>query len=144
MEREIEFKAWHIEEKKMCDVSVINLNKGAFLIGVKPGPDSFDEEDSEEEFNQTPQNGRFCYFDEFELLQFTGLTDKNGVKVFEGDILKRKDGISFIVWCLDGWRYNSWMPESMELYHSVDKTKGKNYEIAEVIGNIHDNPELLK
>jgi len=144
MKRQIEFKAWHIEEKKMCEVSIINLSKGAFLIGVKPGPDSFDEEDSEEEFNQTPQNGRFCYFDEFELLQFTGLPDKNGVKVFEGDQLRLP-----ILSTLEEFKHNEILTVVFKnaAFCLVNERRsmllsGVHIYEFEVIGNIHDNPEL--
>ena len=75
------------------------------------------------------------------LMQFTGLQDKNGKDIYEGDILKRGEGISFVVWGLDGWRFNSWMPDGMRLYTSLDKITDK--EIAEIIGNIYENPELL-
>ena len=73
--------------------------------------------------------------------QYTGLTDKNGTKIFEGDIVKGKDNLeknlavggyidhengSFVI-----------VGEFMTHYRWLD------YEL-EVIGNIHDNPELLK
>ena len=156
MKREIEFKAWHIEEKKMCEVSIINLSKGAFLVGVKPGPDLFDEEDEEKEFNFTPQDGRFCYFDEFELLQFAGLTDKNGVKIFEGDRLTIKDSI------FTGYGEPANADDIPEFYANSESVvifkdgafcveepnsqvmiplQSYNTEDVWVIGNIHDNPE---
>jgi len=75
--------------------------------------------------------------------QFTGLKDKEGQNIFEGDILKLGDTCSFVVWCLDGWRFNSYMERgTMGLYPYIDRTNGK--AIAEIIGNIHENPELLK
>ena len=82
--------------------------------------------------------------DEIELMQFTGIKDKNSKEIYEGDILRsgNKEGVSFVVWGLDGWRFNSWMPESMDLYPHVNITRGR--EIAEVIGNIYENPELIK
>jgi len=140
MKRQIEFKAWHIEEKKMCEVSVINLSKGAFLVGVKLGPDLFDEEDEEKEFNLTPQDGRFCYFDEFELLQFTGLTDKNGMKIFEGDICKYGNDTNCEI--IFENQYFCATIEGSECRTHLHIMGGVNKW--EVIGNIHDNPELIK
>lgn len=73
--------------------------------------------------------------------QYTGLTDKNGKKIFEGDIVKCKDNLV----------------KDFEFYGYVDHFNGSfvivgdfmthyrwlDYDV-EVIGNIYDNPELLK
>ena len=72
--------------------------------------------------------------------QFTGLLDANGEKIFEGDILKERNGedIGFIRYAdEDGMFY---LVADNVLY-DFSNCNSKWYE---VIGNIHDNPELVE
>lgn len=81
------------------------------------------------------------------VMQFTGLTDKNGKEIYEGDIMRytigEQSSVSFVVWSLDGWRFNSYMVGgSMGLYDCVSANPRK-HEKAEIIGNMYESPELL-
>lgn len=73
--------------------------------------------------------------------QYTGLTDKNGVKIFEGDIVKHIDGLYDIGTVLYDEQTARYRRTSTMFPKTVVIAKSCVYEI---IGNIHDNPELLK
>lgn len=67
--------------------------------------------------------------------QYTGLTDKNGNKIFEGDIVISPHGTM---------GYVEWLDEECAYFVNIgDDWQEMNYCEYEVIGNIHDNKELL-
>ncbi len=74
--------------------------------------------------------------------QYTGLTDKNGVKIFEGDILRHDSGTlhEVVFEQRNGHAYFGWVIDKQETWHFDNGFLRQ----LEVVGNIHDNPELLK
>lgn len=88
--------------------------------------------------------------------QYTGLTDKNGVKIFDGDILKIRQlsdtagtyffpPIEYPVNVIVKWDLCAWLWEVIgtEKYYITFPDAWCRYE-CKVIGNIYDNPELVK
>lgn len=86
--------------------------------------------------------------------QYTGLTDKNGKKIFEGDIVSTKYKLGRGGYYVFEVYYNENLCQFALTINSGSYTKNKQYDWlqltslkankVEVIGNIHDNPELLK
>jgi uncharacterized phage protein (TIGR01671 family) len=119
------FRAWLKNDKEMIDVDEIHWFNGELDI-----------------------IGDYITFvrkaDEIELMQSTGLKDKNGKEIFEGDIVdyKGREAVvkwhgsyaSFIYRFVDGLleRVSEWDPLFLAYY---------NFE---VMGNIYENPELLE
>lgn len=129
--REIKFRAWDKKLKSMA--KVISL--------------SFYEEGSDYKGNETES---FLYyekldstnlrpFEDIELMQYTGLKDKNGVEIFEGDIIEYFYGCRFKVAFKDflfGWVEGEFIP-----FANMAKSEFLNFK---VIGNIYENKELLE
>ena len=115
-------------------------------------------------------NGNFVLVDSETIGEYTGLTDKNGIKIFEGDIFKFPDEVWESSYTPCGTEWDSWEVENYGAIgfdedtarfdfvqyryneNSVEADLHENncLEFAEfvkeleIIGNIHDNPELLK
>ena len=85
------------------------------------------------------ENNDFYQFDDIILMQSTGLHDKRGVEIFEGDILTSQDGtdglISHFIVKRDEF-YTGFTPMNREGY-------GFNRTMCEVIGNVCQQPQLL-
>jgi uncharacterized phage protein (TIGR01671 family) len=129
--REIKFRAFIKKKRKMYygwnivpDYDVLKGNK---LFGW------FGDTDSKEEAWQG------YTYNQFELMQFTGLLDKQGKEIYEGDIVKTiNEHIGIIEFFYGVYRTNE----------DDGKIRVLGIDIAqsniEVIGNIYENPELLK
>ena len=131
--RKIKFRIWDKRNKKM--IYKTNTNKIYMSLDGKL-------------YNGL--NGQ-DFSDDFILMQYTGLKDKNGKEIYEGDIIKSKYFGDFIVKngivrIMDNEAYQDNLVSgfylqqvsSKELWH-LDFLKK-----CEVIGNIYENPELLK
>ena len=139
--REIKFRAWDKKHKEM------------YYIGQE-----FDDEYGCSPYVEIFKNGEW-YFewcgtdDKFDLnnktgilMQYTGLKDKNGKEIYEGDVIKGK----FDVDKIEDWLW-------MTLTEKEKKTGERLFKIEipdvyqnslpddiKIIGNIYDNPELIK
>jgi uncharacterized phage protein (TIGR01671 family) len=87
---------------------------------------------------------------ELELMQYTGLKDKNGVEIYEGDILSVDENFRKITECegknvLVSFHEGAFMYGRCgdPFYANTYLWMGIQSKSLEVIGNIHENPELL-
>ncbi|MCU5181557.1 YopX family protein [Bacillus toyonensis] len=127
--REIKFRAWSKAANMFLDITGFETEKGR-VYGLFHDGDyiGYDKED-------------------IHLMQYTGLKDKNGKEIYEGDIVSRHDGgIHFQEEALAEhvvkWGNFGWIP--FEIGEGYQKcVYGEIYEFI-VIGNIYENSELLK
>lgn len=126
--REIKFRAWDEESKKMMDMqklcSPIEIEMCSFLDYILT-----DTENS--------LFGDYKGKDNYILQQFTGLLDKNGKEIYEGDVVKTEGFTLKVVWyeLAACFRY---------LDNAHNLLSPLNYNDPEIVGNIYENQELLK
>jgi uncharacterized phage protein (TIGR01671 family) len=94
-------------------------------------------------FSQHPMDGSLVGKEVYlgTVGQFTGLTDKNDTKIFEGDIIQNttEGKTSVVQWFSEHSAFMLWCKSENHVYWLYDN----DFHNIEVIGNIYDNPELL-
>ena len=121
--KNLKLRAWSKTEKIMSDVKGINFNNG---------------EVDARSFEETA-------VEEVELMSSTGLFDKNGAEIFEGDIITKDEGETFgivrygtchssLCFYVEG-KY-----KGSELTYPINPNYSRYYK---VVGNIYENPKLL-
>ena len=145
--RDIKFRAWLLKENKMVIVDTISNNKGygGALEIIIDNP-LFDTTKKKWEDENRPCDSYLNHSiqvhkdrangDDFILMQYTGLKDKNGAEIYERDII---NSIYFKNGIVEMWDF-MWVCNSNESLHTF-RTATHSFE---VIGNIYENPELLK
>ena len=130
--RDIKFRAWSKEHKKLITVRDLKWSAGNNLVSI-----------SEREVG----NRSWWYnISAITLMQFTGLKDKNGKEIYEGDILRFEyknmhdgsDLLSYVVYDDKNARF-----ALRALIEQPLIQMGTGTVFYEVIGNIHENPELI-
>ena len=137
--REIKFRVWNGMNMEY-DVTVGKF--GSFFVNPEKG-DGLDPKDSA---SLTPCNTK--YPDDIPIMQFTGMKDKNGKEIYEGDIVKYNHTTleyegEFELFIgnvyFDNDNYYGWRIKS-----NRDSSDSYGWEVIEVIGNTYENPDLLK
>ena len=127
MSREIKFRAWLKEEKKMVEVKAIDWDEKGNIFSINyPGGKAYSG------YNK----------DNIELIQYTGLKDNNGVKIFEGDIIKYYNKVAVVKY---GY-HNCGCCHSVYGFTFLDNNEVTDipyFGDCEVIGNIYENIKLL-
>lgn len=138
--RKIKFRSWDYNSKSMVYLNELKVQNGEieYLLTMDKNGEMFViwQQVTDIPGGKLESSGGLN-----NLMQYTGLNDKNGKEIYEGDIFKDADGslfkvsydveeLIYIVNCI-GEDY-SW---------NISRFKTDEFE---VIGNIYENPELLK
>lgn len=124
--REIKFRIWDKENKKMIHNSGSSTGDFWYPWGFQ----------MRSKYNDENSHSSDC-----EMMQYTGLKDKNGKEIYEGDVLKVEHYNCEIIWHHGAYYYkdskNKW---STQIYYCTGVCHPSE---CEVIGNIYQNPKLL-
>ncbi|MGM0323008.1 phage protein YopX [Enterococcus sp. AZ078] len=132
------FRAWDQRKNVMRDVAVLHFTKSGKVNTI--------------EYWKTPSELKSYHVRNIELMQSTGLKDKNGVEIFEGDLvsISVQNGFDYLdkKVCIvkNSIDYSGLVCASVEedLEYQVFNTELFEEYTYEVIGNIYENSELLE
>ena len=124
MEREIKYRAWLKEEKKMVNVETMDFtDKSMQYLEKNEIIDAY--------------LLRRMIFDDIELMQNTGIKDKNDVEIYEDDIVWNEYDEEYQVVVFDEGEYKLMGESHMQnLYNNLD--------YIDIRGNIYENLEIVK
>lgn len=135
-QREIKFRAWNFQDKEMHDVEDLGMGEASWETVAR----NVHKKGTHNSFYGEKRNSV--------LMQYTGLKDKNGEEIYEGDILRfqsrslLQDAMTTkvmpIIWHQD--RLCWWVGDQDKGFHPVMTVDNNEFE---VIGNILENPDLL-
>ena len=139
MNREIKFRAWQKHHKRMLEVIGLRYENNELTeIGVK-----YPDGHIPRRVYYSKNNSDFYLYNNkgdctFELMQYTGLKDKNGKEIYDGDICESIDGIFLVTWNEEKSAFIMVFQDGERLY--LEEMR----EDTKIIGNINDTPELIK
>lgn len=128
--REIKFRCWSVTDKAMY----YNIQKAYDMLS---GTVTLENGEDAEDCYLTSFGQTLDYPDDYKVMQYTGLKDKNGKEIYEGDIVAppmRNNVPEEVVYTNLGY--------SMPMSFIVSDEFGETLD-CQVIGNIHEQPELI-
>ena len=129
------FRAWHINKQIMCEVIRIDFEQGIITLDLETDDDEYYWMETDWSFSDA------------EIMQYTGCRDKNGIEIYEGDVIKDKyDKIWLVQWYVGAFVITNKIPDSdgqTSTYSHFSNVSNHHFYF-EVIGNMWENPELLE
>lgn len=128
--RKIKFRAWaKLYNKMYCPILGIDWETNTIILTHKEAH----------------------AFDHVELMQFTGLYDKNGKEIWEGDCFKTSDQHGYSSNCIaevifmDGcFIVHIHRSDLIQIFKCLDRYLEQYVDSTEIIGNVYENPELME